>query len=220
MSIGNKPMIAFIGTSHAAQHLRFAAIAKGVPVTQRLDDADVIFISEDTPTDESGKRNTYAIEQMVEGAAKYGVQIVLTSQVEPGFTRKLGIHNIFHQAETLRIKDAEARALKPDYIAVGGEGNLHPAYAEYLAAFECPILRMTWEEAEWTKIAVNMMLAAQVDYTNRLSALVEQSGARWAQVKRALHYDKRIGPECYLTPGRWQDSQHLLRDAVTLAAME
>ena len=70
-----------------------------------------------------------------------------------------------------------------------------------------------------TKIAVNMMLAAQVDYTNRMSAACAKVGADWREVSKALKHDKRIGPEAYLTPGRWQDSKHLYRDYVTLEAL-
>ena len=78
---------------------------------------------------------------------------------------------------------------------------------------------MTWEEAEFSKIAVNMALAAQVDYANRMSKYAEHYGADWKVVCRSLRLDKRIGPEAYLTPGRWQDSKHLLRDFYTLEAL-
>ena len=157
---------------------------------------------------------------MVHFLTRFNKQMVLTSQVPPGFTRSLGMNNIYHQAETLRIKDAESRAYSPDYIAVGGPQGVSRHYADYLMAFHCPILRMTWEEAEFSKIAVNMFLAAQVDTTNRLASAAEKVGADWLQVRRALKYDKRIGQEAYLTPGRWRDSRHLLRDHVTLVDIE
>ena len=71
-----------------------------------------------------------------------------------------------------------------------------------------------------SKIAVNMMLAAQVDATNNLSTVAKKVGADWEKVAHALALDKRIGPHAYLTPGRWQDSKHLYRDFVTLKALE
>lgn len=213
-------MIYFMGTSHAAEHLRDAASSKGVKLTNEMSNAKVIFISEDTPTDENGVRNLAPILELVRIAAKTNAQLVITSQVPPGFTRSLGLKNVYHQAETLRIKDAMERALKPEYIAVGGPFGICREYAEYLIAFHCPVLRMSWEEAEFSKIAVNMMLAAQVDYTNRLSKIAESAGADWANVAKALHLDSRIGPNAYLVPGRWQDSKHLLRDHVTLLELE
>lgn len=158
-------------------------------------------------------------EALTLGSAK---QVVLTSQVPPGFTRELdeiaaqNAVDLFHQAETLRIKDAFHRAIAPDYIIVGGEACPDSSYAKYLLSFGCPIIFGTWEDAEFSKIAVNMMLAAQVDRTNMLAEAAAKVGANWEKVCEALRADKRIGPEAYLTPGRWEESSHLLRDWVTL----
>lgn len=216
-------MIAFLGTSHAARFLSMGAQQRGVSVTSP-EKAEVVFVSEDTPTDEQGNREVAPILRLVREAGRYGKPIVLTSQVPPGFTRSLGMERIYHQAETLRIKDADERALNPDYIAVGCPTEqsyllLPPAYRAYLEAFKCPIHIVSYEEAELSKIAVNMMLAAQVDCTNRLAEAALKVGATWHFVAEILRCDKRIGPEAYLTPGRWQDSKHLLRDSVTLEEM-
>lgn len=213
-------MIHFLGQSHAAWHLRWACRQKWIPTTDHILDADLIFVSEDTPTDEFGNRDLGPIHELLKIAVKVKRPIVLTSQVPPGFTRSLCIEQIWHQAETLRIKDAFLRAIHPEYIAVGGEAELPKVYNDYLLTFNCPVLRMSWEEAELSKIAVNMMLAAQVDFTNRLSKVAERVGADWEKVAGALRHDSRIGPHAYLTPGRWEDSKHLLRDAITLRAME
>jgi UDP-glucose 6-dehydrogenase len=152
--------------------------------------------------------------------ARYDMPIVLTSQVPPGFTRSLGIKQIWHQAETLRILDAEERAAHPEQIIVGGEATPSPLYMTYLLAWDCPIVRMTWEEAEFSKIAINMFLASQVDTTNRLYDVAQKLNVRWERVAKVLANDKRIGKYAYLRPGRWQDSTHLLRDHVTLKELE
>ena len=215
-------MITFLGNSHAAHHLALAAVKRGNLITFNRQQAEVVFISEDTPTDDHGNRDLKPILELVEIARHLNKPIVLTSQVPPGFTRALALPMVYHQAETLRMKDAEERALSPDYIAVGYElpaADMPSAYVKYLHSFGCPVLHMTWEEAEMTKIAVNMMLAAQVDMTNRLAAASKKSNANWTKVAHALALDKRIGPHAYLTPGRWQDSKHLLRDHVTLEAL-
>mgnify|MGYP001599708653 CR=1 FL=1 len=215
-------MISFLGSSHAAHHLALAAIKRGNEVTFNRSQADVIFVSEDTPTDANGKRDLEPILELIEIAKGLGKPIVLTSQVPPGFTRSQGIKTMYHQAETLRIKDAEERAYSPDYIAVGMEiegAEMPSAYVKYLYSFDCPVLQMTWEEAEMSKIAVNMMLAAQVEATNRLSEAAKKVGASWQKVSHALALDKRIGKYAYLTPGRWEDSKHLYRDFVTLEAI-
>ena len=218
-------MICFLGTSHAASHLRDAAFAKGLPVTSLAQDADLIFVSEDTPTDEYGNRNVEPIRKLLLEALSYPAPVVLTSQVPPGFTRSFNEPiRLYHQAETLRIKDATARALAPDYIAVGTVSPssyclLHGQYRKYLDAFKCPVMVVSYEDAEFSKIAVNMTLAAQVDSTNRLAQAAKLCDASWWHVAQILKLDKRIGSESYLTPGVWQDSKHLLRDHITLEAI-
>jgi UDP-glucose 6-dehydrogenase len=207
-------MICFMGSSHAAIHLRNAARKKGLPLTSDYLEADLIFISEDTPTDTEGNRNLEPIRDLIVQARTTTAALVLTSQVPPGFTRSLDIPRIHHQPETLRIKDAEHRASYPDYIIVGGEEEISVDYSDYLRAFKCPLFFMTWEEAEFSKIAVNMFLASQVDTANILSKIAHKSGANWDKIVKAIKLDKRLGS--YMTPGHWQDSKHLVRDSVTL----
>lgn len=211
--------LCFLGTSHAAQHLSTAAEVKGFRLVE-LPDADLIFVSEDTPTNEEGKRDMAPIKLLADAAMATGKPVVITSQCEPGWTRALGGGlNLFHQAETLRIKDAALRAMWPEMIIVGVSSPLAPLpneYLEYLRAFACPFHVVSYEDAEFAKVAINTCLAAQVDTTNRLARAAVLVGANWERVADVLRGDARIGPHAYLTPGRWQDSPHLLRDAVTL----
>ena len=215
--------IAFLGTSHAAQHLSAAAQAKGFELVAP-GEAELIFVSEDTPTDEAGRRDLGVIRELVAQAREYDVPIVLTSQVPPGFTRSFSEGcRIYHQAETLRMYDAEERALNPEMLIVGAEDMDEPlpgVYQTYLRAFDCPLLIMTWESAEFTKIAINCILASQVDCTNDLAAAAAKIGASWEAVKLALRHDSRIGPHAYLDPGDWKQSRHLLRDMRTLLEIE
>jgi UDPglucose 6-dehydrogenase len=209
-------VIHFLGSSFAADHLREAARKKGLPLTDDIMKASLVFVSEDTPTDKEGNRNLDLIRKLVAHAVRRSraAPIILTSQVPVGFTRSLDITNIWHQAETLRIKDAEERANNPEQIIVGGLDQPAPfEYLNYLDAFECPVHWMTWEEAEFSKIAINMTLISQVENTNKLWA--KAAGMDWNKIKTILQHDKRIGPHAYLDPGRWQDSPHLLRDWVT-----
>lgn len=210
--------ISFVGKSHAAQHLALGAAYRGIDVVP-CGEGELTFVSEDTPTDEEGNRDLKLIREMVEFAKTLGKPVILTSAVPPGFTRSLGF-DLWHQAETLRMKDAKYRAVNPEVLIVGGPMPIPDAYREYLDAFKCPVLLMGWEEAEFAKVAINMVLAAQVETTNRLAAAAKSVGAGWGTVSLALKHDKRIGMHSYLEPGRWQDSKHLLRDSVTLAEIE
>ena len=213
--------LCFVGDSHAAHHLREAARQRGFAITDKPDSAAICFVSQDTPTDEKGNRDETPIRSLIQAHHAHPL-LVVTSQVQPGFMRSLGLPNAFHQPETLRIKDASARALNPDYIVVGGatrSPGVPRPYLRYLKRFDCPLFFVSWEEAEFSKIAVNMTLAAQVDNTNRLAVASATIGADWQRIATILAHDKRIGPYSYLEPGRWQDSPHLLRDAVSLAAI-
>lgn len=221
--------VCFVGDSFAPRHLAKAAEAKGLTLSS-IEDADLVFLSQDTPTDEYGNRDLAPIRQMIEEAKNVRAPMVLTSQVPPGFTRALNLP-IYYQAETLRVtQDSEERALHPEQHIVGcadPEKPLPFAYERYLDEFtdkwrgvQTPILKMTYEEAEFAKMAINAFLAAQVDATNRLAKLANACGARWEPIAEVLRHDKRIGPYAYLTPGRWQDSLHLLRDMATLQEIE
>lgn len=212
--------ISFFGTSHAAQHLSQAAAEKGFELSSPRD-AELLFVSEDTPTNELGERALGAIKRLVRDAAQYGKPIILTSAVPPGFTRSLGLP-LWHQAETLRIIDAEERARNPEMIIVGAKSPadmLPEPYRRYLAAFACPVLLMSWEEAEFAKVAINCFLAAQVDATNKLAKAAKRVGVRWSAIADVLRHDSRIGPKAYLEPGRWENSRHLLRDMRTLGEL-
>ena len=218
--------ITFLGTSHAAQHLSQAAIEKGFTLVPIDGDPKLVFVSEDTATDENGVRHLDNITTLVEYALhgqRTPAPIILTSQVTPGYSRRFQMPQLFHQAETLRIKDAAERARNPEMFIVGCADPAEPlplAYATYLRAFNCPILTMTYESAEFAKMAINAFLISQVETTNMLSTLAQKCGADWASVKEALQHDSRIGPKAYLEPGRWEDSKHLLRDWVSLSGMQ
>lgn len=213
-------MIYFAGDSYAAITLNEGARRRGLKLTDDIRTAELVFVSQDTPTDSDGIRNLEPIRELIDSVPN-GVDIVLTSQVPPGFCRALDRH-VYHQAETLRIEDGLIRSTYPEMFIVGAAFDTFPlttAYERYLFAFDCPILRMTWEEAEFAKIAINMTLASQVDNANRLSEAAAKCGADWGRVSQALRHDSRIGKYSYLTPGRWQDSRHLLRDYVTLQTL-
>lgn len=215
-------MICFVGTSHAPRTLAAAALRNGFAITNDPGEASLVFVSEDTPTKADGERDVTVIRELVIAtASETDAPIVLTSQVPPGFTRALVMPAIFNMAETLRIKDAAERAKKPEQFIVGvADASNYALPIELVEYMFCHIGArvhvVSYEDAEFSKIAINMFLAAQVDTTNRLAAAAAKVGARWEKIAEVLRSDKRIGPHAYLTPGRWQDSSHLLRDYHTL----
>lgn len=223
-------MIHFIGDSYAAVTLKEAARRRGLPLTDDMAKADLVFVSQDTPTDNLGNRDLNPIEELVR-FVPIDMPLVITSQVPPGFCDRMRIgraaHRTYHQAETLRTTgDGAERAMHPEMFIIGCEDrhanyltDFPLAYYDYLHAFDCPILRMTFRDAEFAKLAINMTLASQVDNANRLSEAAVKCGADWGRVANALRHDSRIGKYAYLTPGSWKKSPHLLRDFVTMGSL-
>ena len=206
-------MICFLGDSHAANTLREAARQRGVPIGL-VGESDLIFVSQDTPTDETGKRDLEPIIKLVRFAESFGKPIVLTSAVPVGFTRSLGIKHIWHMAETLRIRDAMERALRPEMYIVGSANRTIPCKEVLLYMLATPARAhyVTYEEAEYAKIAINVHLAHQVHVANQLAAKASILGCDWERIKRILQNDKLIGPHAYLDPGDPLASRHILRD--------
>lgn len=214
--------LCFLGKSHAAVTLAEAARRKGFEITVEVPLASLVFVSEDTPTDETGVRDVSPIKALVESVMyRATAPIIITSQVTPGFTRSFKAASIYHQAETLRIEDAMQRALYPEMLIVGcwkATDAIRPEYLQYLEAFDAPVMKMSYEDAEFTKMAINAVLISQVSTSGVLSNLAKEMGADWNRVSRALHHDSRIGKYAYLHPGKWDNSRHLLRDYVSLLA--
>ena len=214
--------LCIIGSTFAPKTFRRVWPDLGFAIVQKPEDADLVFVSKDTSIEPSGRREQESIAQLVkEVYSKIEVPLILTSQVEPGFTRSLGLP-IYHMAETLRIKDAAKRARYPDYIVLGCPNpavTLPVPIMQFVMPFTdtgTSLIRVSWEEAEFSKIAVNMTLASQVENANRLSDAAKRVGADWKRVAEVLSHDKRIGFYSYLEPGNWKKSQHLLRDYYTL----
>jgi UDPglucose 6-dehydrogenase len=199
---------------------RFAFVSS----PEALAAADLVFISADVPTDNLGRSSLAHTRRLIElASAKLkadGVLVVLC-QVPPGFTRSLRLpeERLFYQVETLVFGQALARALEPERFIVGCDEptrELPATYHAFLAAFGCPVLRMGYESAELSKIAINCFLVASVSAANTLAELCEKIGADWSEITPALRLDRRIGPHAYLSPGLGIAGGNLERDLATV----
>jgi UDP-glucose 6-dehydrogenase len=207
--------VCIVGDSHAPEIFRQAARLRGVDLTSNYERADLVFIAQDIAV-ENGVRDHESIRKLCRKVASKALgALVLTSQVEPGFTRSLNL-DIYYQAETLRMSDALQRALAPEQHIIGSVNPSLPlpeAYSLYIKYFPAKIVRCSYEEAEFSKIAINVSLASQVDTINSLFNKAEKLNLQWSVIREVLHNDHRMGR--YLDPGEWRQSKHLLRDAVT-----
>jgi len=190
-----------------------------------LSDCDVVYIAPDIPTDDAGRSDTSGIKTLIaqvnDVLARDAVLVVL-SQVEPGFTRKLSappLERRFYQVETLVFGRAVERATRPERYIVGcadPRAPLPAAFCAVLEAFGCPILPMRYESAELAKISINFCLVASVSVANTLAEVCEAIGADWSEIAPSLKLDRRIGQYSYLTPGLGISGGNLERDLRTV----
>jgi UDPglucose 6-dehydrogenase len=186
---------------------------------------DVVYVAPDIPTDDQGRSDTSGllalIAQVNAVLAPHAVLVVL-SQVDPGFTRRLPappLERRYYQVETLVFGRAVERATKPERYIVGCADPSVPlpaAYRAVLEALNCPILPMRYESAELAKISINFCLVASVTVANTLAEVCEQIDADWSEIAPALKLDRRIGPFSYLTPGLGISGGNLERDLRTV----
>lgn len=198
--------------------------------THSLEDlkkCDIIYLSKDVPTNENAESDLDVIYDLIEELCKYLPRdkiLVILCQVPPGFTRKVGNHfcNLYYQVETLIFGKAIERARFPERIIIGCKQEnrfISDKLKLFLNAFRCPIFPMSYESAELTKTAINIVLAAQVSVANSLSEICELSKGDWHDVIPALKLDKRIGKFAYLDPGLGISGGNIERDIKTLSKL-
>ena len=201
--------------------------AKRIRFTSRISDlssCDLVYVAPDVPTDDQGRSDLAPINSLLEGvfgAAHGEAAIVVLSQVPPGYTRSKQRSGrlVYYQVETLVFGRAVDRALNPERYIVGCADPAQPlpaSYAAFLDAHACPILRMRFESAELSKIAINCCLVASISVANTLAELCEAIGANWSEIAPALKLDKRIGAHAYLAPGLGIAGGNLERDLATV----
>jgi len=201
---------------------RHAAKASFTSQLSDLSSCAVVFIAADVPTDGRGTSDLAPIRVLIDqvcGALGREATLVILCQVPPGFTRALGIANVYYQVETLIFGRAVERATHPERFIVGCSDPAIPlpaALRDYLGAFGCPVLPMRYESAELAKIAINCCLVSSISVANTLAELCERLGAVWGEIVPALKLDRRIGPHAYLAPGLGIAGGNLERDLATV----
>ncbi len=202
---------------------------KRIKITTNIQDlskCDLIYISKDVPTNSNGKSDLKPIKKIIKHLSflKDKPRLIILSQVNPGFTRKLNWNKkkLFYQVETLVFGNALKRALKPERIIIGSNNSnekIDSKLKSFLNKFKCPILNMNYESAELAKISINMFLVSSITTTNLLSELSNRIGAHWADISKALKLDRRIGGHAYLSPGLGISGGNLERDISSVIQM-
>lgn len=192
-------------------------------------DADVLWVTHDTPVDEDDRADVEAVLREVRAAVPAlppSALVLLSAQLPVGTCRQLEAefparHGRFAcSPENLRLGQAIDIFLRPDRIIAGCRDERSRAQlAALFAPFSEQIVWMSPESAEMTKHAINSFLAASITFMNEIARLCEATGADAREVERGLKSESRIGPKAYLSPGGAFAGGTLARDVVALAAL-
>ena len=188
-----------------------------------LINCNIIYISLDIKTDDKGNSDLEEIKCLINKVLhnlNRDAVLIILSQVSPGFTRSYykKFNNIFYQVETLIFGKAYERAMYPERYIIGCRNphqHLPDSLITFLEKSNCPILKMSFESAELTKIAINMCLISSITMSNKMSEICESLGANWNEIIPALRLDKRIGKHSYINAELGISGGNLERDIAT-----
>jgi len=185
-------------------------------VEKAIDEADMIFISVNTPTKNYGKGKGQAADlKYIELCARQiaqvakGDKIVVEKSTLPVRTAAAlksilndtgnGVNfDILSNPEFLAEGTAVADLHYPDRVLIGGESEqaiqaLVQIYESWVPQER--ILTTNLWSSELSKLVANAFLAQRVSSINAISELCEVTGANVDEVSRAIGHDSRIGPK-------------------------
>lgn len=189
-------------------------------VDKAIDEAEMIFISVNTPTKTYGKGKGMAadlkyVELCARQIARVATEdkIVVEKSTLPVRTAQAikdildhtgnGVkYQILSNPEFLAEGTAIQDLLQPDRVLIGGEETeegkkamkaLVSIYANWIP-IEKILTTNVWS-SELSKLAANAFLAQRVSSINAISELCELTGADVDEVARAIGMDSRVGPK-------------------------
>ncbi len=144
---------------------------------------------------------------------KQGHLVVISSTVMPGSTggpirehleqasrATCGVDFMLcYSPEFIALGTVVRDLLNPDFLLIGESeqraGDLLSTIYASLSGQRPPVRRMSWVNAELTKLALNAFVTTKISYANMLTQICERlEGADIDTVTGALGLDRRIGP--------------------------
>jgi UDPglucose 6-dehydrogenase len=208
------------GLDDVVRQCRGRNLSFSTEVHRHVADADIVFVSVNTPTKTCGLGAGKAADLTYwESAARMIADVSLSDKIVvekstvPVKTaeaiEKILAHNgrrgvryqILSNPEFLAEGTAVPDLLSPDRVLIGGretpEGRaavaaLRDVYARWVPGDR--IITTNLWSAELSKLAANAFLAQRISSVNAISALCEATGADVAEVAHSVGKDTRIGP--------------------------
>jgi UDPglucose 6-dehydrogenase len=195
-----------------------ARISATTDMSRALRESEVTFVVVPTPSESTGAFSTRYVESVCRSIGRalrekdeYHL-VALTSTVLPGETRKMlklleeesgtvcgEDFGLCYSPEFIALGTVIQDFLNPDLLLIGESDEQAGALLEscYQRIMEngAPCRRMSFENAELAKIAVNSFVTMKIAFANTLADLCEQlPGGDVDLVTGALGLDRRIGP--------------------------
>ncbi|MCG2419782.1 nucleotide sugar dehydrogenase [Aequorivita sp. F47161] len=208
------------GLKEVVQEARGRNLFFSTDVEKAIDEAEMIFISVNTPTKTYGKGKGMAADlKYIELSARQIAKVATTDKIVvekstlPVRTAQ-AIKNILDHTgngvkfqilsnpEFLAEGTAVQDLLNPDRVLIGGEESedgkeaieaLVNIYATWISREK--ILTTNVWSSELSKLVANAFLAQRVSSINAISELCEVTGADVSEVSKAIGMDSRIGPK-------------------------
>ena len=206
------------GLSKVVEEARGRNLFFSTEVNKHIYDADMIFISVNTPTKITGEGKGYAADlKYVEACAKQIAQVSKTNKIivekstvpvrtSEKIKQILASNNSDVDFQILSNPEflAEGTAMRdleiPDRVLIGGDDtpegkkaveSLYNIYSSWVP--EENILTTNLWSSELSKLTANAFLAQRISSINSLSELCEVTGADIEEVSKAIGMDSRIG---------------------------
>ena len=187
-------------------------------IEKHINDADMVFISVNTPTKSSGEGKGYAADlRYVEACAKQIAEVSKTDKIvvekstvpvrtSDKIKEILKLHNRSVDFQILSNPEflAEGTAMRdleiPDRVLIGGDNttrgkvaidSLVKIYSSWVPKKN--ILTTNLWSSELSKLTANAFLAQRISSINSLSELCEATGADIEEVSKAIGMDSRVG---------------------------
>jgi UDPglucose 6-dehydrogenase len=212
-------------------------------VEQAVAQTDITFIVVSTPSDPAGGFSLQYVEPVCQSIARALAKknayhlVCLTSTVMPGTTGG-PVRQMLEQASGKRVGADFGLCYSPEFIALGsvirdflnpdmlliGEsdaraGDMLQALYAQVCENKPSVARMSFVNAEITKLAVNTYVTTKISYANMLARICEQlSGANVDVITSALGLDTRIGSK-YLKGALSYGGPCFPRDNLALAQL-
>jgi UDPglucose 6-dehydrogenase len=205
-----------------------------------LEDAELVWIAWDTPTNDLGYPDHYLMLAKINHAlerVRPGTIVVLSSQLRVGTCQQLETEwpnlTFFVVPENIRADKAISDWLSQKRIVIGSRSykGLRRSYeGDALNDSECAVISLVegladeiiWmdpESAEMSKHALNGYLAMCISYINEIAEIAESVDADPVAVALALVTDKRVSNAAPLRPGDPFSSGHLERELYNMRSI-